>query len=101
MTSSTLTRLAARSALSAILCSLPLHAFAQQPPPREQLDPVAEEAQQQFIAGREAVKKGELARAVALFKGSQELHPAVGTLLNLARVEEQLGRVASALEHFQ
>lgn len=83
--------------LAAFLLSAP--ALAQLPPPK--LDPVAQEAQQLFMEGREAVKKGELGRAVALFLRSQELHPTVGTLLNLASVEEQLGKIASAMEHFE
>lgn len=67
----------------------------------EPLDPVAQEAQQSFAAGREAVKKGELGRAVELFKHSQELKPTPGTLLNLASVEEQLGKLTAALMHFK
>lgn len=74
-------------------------AIAQQPP--HKLDPVAQEAQQLFVEGREAMKKGELGRAAGLFLRSQELHPTVGTLMNLATIEEQLGKISSAVAHFE
>jgi hypothetical protein len=80
-------------------------AAAQQPPaeepPPEKLDPVAQEAEHLFLEGREAVKKGELGRAAGLFLRSQELHPTVGTLLNLANVEEQLGKISRAVVHYE
>lgn len=87
---------------AALLWSLSLaaSAHAQQPPPAP-LDPNSAEAAEQFLAGREALKKGELARAEQLFQRSQELHPAAGTLLNLASVEEQLRKTATALDLFQ
>lgn len=96
MARSTSTSRARIVALSFVLAAaLPAAARAQP------LDPVAQEAQQQFMLGREAMKHGELGRAVNLFKRSQELHPTPGTLLNLASCEQQLGKVASALEHYQ
>ena len=55
----------------------------------------------QVAAGQAAVDKGELRRGRALFLSSLELHPAVGTLLNLADCEEKLGLIASAWRHFK
>lgn len=83
---------------------LTANATAQQPAPQEppeKLDPVAQEAEHLFMEGREAVKKGELGRAAGLFVRSQELHPTVGTLLNLASVEDQLGKISSAVAHYE
>ncbi len=71
-------------------------AFAQHPA----LDPVAAEAQQLFAEGREAVKHGDFALAVDKLTRSVQLHPAAGTLLNLAAAEEQLGKLVSAAQHF-
>jgi hypothetical protein len=80
----------------ALFCALPMPARAEQP---QALTPAAQEAQQLFTEGRDALKKGDLARALDLFRKSQERYPAPGTLLNLANVEEQLGKVASAAQH--
>jgi hypothetical protein len=89
--------------IAALLCSLSiaLPGRAQQPPPKPALDPNSAEAEVQFLAGREAMKKGDLPLAAQLFRRSQELHPAAGTLLNLANVEERIGRLATALDLFQ
>jgi hypothetical protein len=57
-------------------------------------------AEKQFRDGRDAMKAGDLQRARALFLSSQDLYPTVGTLLNLATCEEQLGLFASAWKHF-
>ena len=73
-------------------------ARAQEP---QTLDPASQEAQQLFLQGREAVKKGDLATAAGLFERSQMLHATPGTLLNLANVEEQRGKLVKALVHFE
>ncbi len=49
-----------------------------------------------FAEGRRALTAGDLARARAHFEASYRLEPAVGTLLNLAVCEEQLGLLLSA-----
>ncbi len=84
-------------ALALLLAAAP--APAQQPPPA--LDPVSQEAQQLFLEGREAVKKNDLAAAADRFQRSLALRAAPGTLLNLASVEEQMGKLVKALEHFE
>lgn len=53
------------------------------------------------MEGRDAVKRGDYGRALVLFLKSQELHPAPGTLLNVASCEEHLGMTASAAQHFR
>jgi hypothetical protein len=58
-------------------------------------------AQDQFRQGRDALKKGDYATALKLFRKSQELLPTPGTLLNLANCEKELGLLASARQHFQ
>src|SRR4051812_29812097 len=83
---------------AALLARTPARA---QQPPAQSFDPVAQEAQQQFVAGREAVKRGEYVLALGYFRKSHELRPMAGTLLNLASCEEQLGKVASALNDFE
>jgi hypothetical protein len=100
-------RLAALS-FSAALFALAPRAIAQQAAqpaqpaqPTPTLDPVAREAQQLFMDGRDAVKRGELPLALEKFQRSYELHPTQGTLLNLGAVNEQLGKLVKALEHFE
>ncbi len=85
----------------------PSTAHAQQPPPGSPpppapvLNPVAREADQLFQQGREAFARGDLPRAADRFEHSQELDPSPGTLLNLAEVYEQLGKLVKALELFE
>ena len=57
-------------------------------------DPTAAEAL--FLAGRDALKRGDFPTACAKFKESDRLDPATGTAANLADCEERLGRVAAA-----
>lgn len=49
-----------------------------------------------FIEGRRLVDEGKTAEGCAKFAESQALDPGVGTLLNLARCYERIGRTASA-----
>jgi tetratricopeptide (TPR) repeat protein len=65
-------------------------------PPR---DPVAGEAL--FREGRRLLKAGDVANACKKLEESQRLDPAPGTLANLAECHEQLGRTASAWEHWR
>jgi hypothetical protein len=62
-------------------------------------DPAAGEAL--FLEGRRAMKAGDKVGACAKFAESQRLDPAVGTLANLADCEEQVGRTASAWQHWR
>jgi hypothetical protein len=61
----------------------------------------AERAEALFRDGRTAMMAGDHATACAKFAESHRLDAAVGTLLNLAHCEEQLGRVASAWTHWR
>ena len=56
-------------------------------------------AQVFFERGREAAVRGDQAAACQAFEESLRLEVAVGTLFNLARCEEALGRLASAWQH--
>ena len=56
-------------------------------------------AEQFFLDGRAAMKRGEYEKARAMFAESQRLDPAPGTLVNLALAEEKLGKLATAWEH--
>jgi hypothetical protein len=62
-------------------------------------DPAAGEAL--FQEGRRLMKNREFAPACAKFEESLRLDPATGTLLNLADCEEQLGRTATAWQHWR
>jgi hypothetical protein len=54
-----------------------------------------------FSEGREAMKSGDYVAACPCFAESQRIAPALGTLLNLALCDEQLGRTASAALEFE
>jgi hypothetical protein len=88
---SSFVRLAA--ALTALLALAPGPARAQ---PR---DPLAGEAL--FQEGRRLRKAGEIAAACEKLAESERLDPAAGTLANLAGCEEELGRIASAWQHWR
>ncbi|MGK3986274.1 preprotein translocase subunit TatA [Sorangium sp. So ce136] len=86
----------ARGVLSlALLCAMS-HAAAAQPS-----NPRAADAQALFEQGRAAVEARDCARAIPLFRKSQETYPARGTLFNLAQCEAELGRIASATQHYK
>lgn len=53
-----------------------------------------------FTEGRELLEKGRYAEACPKLAKSEELAPAVGTLLNLAYCWEQAGRLRSALDAY-
>jgi hypothetical protein len=78
-----------------VLAALLLCARAHAAPPTP-----AEEAKGLFKEGRDAMKRGENARALGLLEQSHKLFPAPGTLTSLAIVEEELGRLAVAWRHF-
>jgi hypothetical protein len=59
------------------------------------------EAERLFQLGRRASEMGKWATACSLFRESQRLEPAVGTLLNLGDCEEQQNHVAAALDYYQ
>lgn len=54
-----------------------------------------------FQAGREAARRGDYAEACTRFNESQRLEPALGTRLNLALCEEELGHLAEAWALFR
>jgi hypothetical protein len=54
-----------------------------------------------FQGGREAMRSEDYAAACPKFAESQQLAPALGTLLNLALCDEQLGRTATATLLFE
>jgi hypothetical protein len=76
------------AALAVALLTLGPPAFA------EPNDPIA--AESLFNEGRSLFEKGQFQEACERFSRSQQLDPAVGTLLNLGDCYERLGKVASA-----
>lgn len=60
-----------------------------------------EQARALFEQGRAAVARGDCERAAPLFRESQRLYPANGTLLNLAVCERKLGQLGNAWRHLQ
>jgi hypothetical protein len=62
-------------------------------------DPTAAEAL--FLAGRDAMQRGDIATACAKFGESDRLDPAAGTAANLADCEEKLGKVSAAWAHWK
>ncbi|AKU96121.1 hypothetical protein AKJ09_02785 [Labilithrix luteola] len=53
-----------------------------------------------FTQGRELLEKGNYKEACTKLQQSEELAPAIGTLLNLGYCWEQLGRMRSAMEAY-
>ncbi len=82
--------LAAVCSLVAVLASTPVRAAPD----------ATKEAETLFTSGREAMTRGDLQAACSRFAESLKLHPAVGTLLNLAACEDRSNRLVLALEHF-
>lgn len=62
---------------------------------------VQQRADALFQQGRDAMEKGQHAKALKLLQTSHELDPGRGKLLNIAICEERLGMVATALLHFR
>jgi tetratricopeptide (TPR) repeat protein len=58
------------------------------------------EADALFAQGRDLLEKGQFGDACVKLKKSEELAPAVGTLLNLGYCWEQVGRFRSAMESY-
>ncbi|WP_437507174.1 tetratricopeptide repeat protein [Sorangium sp. So ce1099] len=77
----------------ALLCAMCHTASAQPANPKAQ-------AKALFEQGRAASEAGDCTSAIPLFRQSQATFPARGTLYNLALCEAELGRVASASQHF-
>jgi hypothetical protein len=59
------------------------------------------QAEALFRAGREAARRNQHREACEKFRESERLQPALGTELNLALCEEQLGNLSRALELFE
>lgn len=53
-----------------------------------------------FNEGRDLLEKGRFSEACAKLKESEQLSPAIGTLLNLGYCWEQLGRLKSAMDAY-
>ena len=66
------------------------NAFAQEPGQADAL----------FNEGRDLLEKGKFAEACPKLARSEELSPAVGTLLNLAYCYEQVGKLKSAIDAY-
>ncbi|WP_437314602.1 tetratricopeptide repeat protein [Sorangium sp. So ce385] len=89
-------RAAARGLLSfALVCAMSRTAAAQPTSSK------AADAQALFEQGRAALEARDCVRAIPLFRKSQELYPARGTLFNLAQCEAELGRFVSAMQHYK
>ncbi|WP_437523958.1 preprotein translocase subunit TatA [Sorangium sp. So ce726] len=82
------------AALCAALCAMSRSVYAQPNDPKAQ-------AQELFEQGRAAVEARGCVHAIPLFRRSQATYPSRGTLFNLAQCEADLGRVASAWQHFK
>jgi hypothetical protein len=54
-----------------------------------------------FREGRKALEAGNFQEACQKFTESQRLDPAAGTLMNLATCEQELGKLASAWQHWK
>lgn len=93
-------------ALAAALLAPAHRAFAQAPPgtPPAPTAPTSAASQTQadalFAEGRDLLEKGKYPEACAKLARSQELAPAVGTLLNVAYCNEQLGKLRSAMDAY-
>jgi tetratricopeptide (TPR) repeat protein len=57
-------------------------------------------AQELFQLGRQAMAAGNLVEACGLFARSNDLSPALGSLLNLADCEEKSGQIPEACQHW-
>jgi len=58
------------------------------------------QADQLFSEGRELLEKGRFAEACERFRQSEELAPAIGTLINLGYCYEQIARFRSAMDAY-
>jgi hypothetical protein len=64
-------------------------------------EPAVATAEALFQAGRDAARRGDAAGACARFRESYRLDRAIGTLLNIAICEEELGQLAGAWQHYE
>ncbi|KYF46973.1 preprotein translocase subunit TatA [Sorangium cellulosum] len=87
-------RVACRAIMCAVLCTMSHVASAQSNDPKVR-------AQELFEQGRAAVEARDCVHAIPLFRRSQATYPSRGALLNLAQCEADIGRVASAWQHFR
>ena len=90
----------AATARRALGFALALTALVATPGAQAQSTPPQAQADALFSEGRDLLEKGRYAEACAKLAKSEELAPAVGTLLNLAYCWEQAGRLKSALDAY-
>ena len=83
-------------ALAAALL-VPAGALAQSPPTTPGTGATPSQADALFAEGRDLLEKGKYPEACAKLARSEELAPAIGTLLNLAYCFEQGGKMRSAM----
>lgn len=88
--------------VTAMLATTPAAAQSAQPAPTRapSTEPSQVQADTLFAEGRELLEKGKFPEACAKLARSEELSPAVGTLLNLAYCYEQLGKLRSAMDAY-
>jgi hypothetical protein len=84
-------------AVSGALCALALIAL----PSRALAQQAEAAAEALFRAGRDASQRGDAQTACDRFRESYRLEPALGTLLNIASCELELGQLSEAWRHFQ
>jgi tetratricopeptide (TPR) repeat protein len=80
--------------VAAVLCVVLAAGRAAMAQPEQAQDDAA--AQALFDKGRELMAAGDVAAACEAFSESQRMNPLPGTLLNLAKCNEMLGRLATA-----
>lgn len=69
-------------------------------PPQAPSAAATVEADGLFAQGRDLLEKGRFAEACEKLQRSEELSPAIGTLLNLGYCREQLGKLRSAMDAY-
>lgn len=86
----------------AVVLSVPAAAGAQEAPAApEAVDPAVAEARQAYEDGAAAFRAGEFVRALERFEHAYKLDDAPELLYNIARANEELGRLEPAIYHYE